>query len=143
MSRASEATTGPQGRAGARAGRATSAARGGARLPGLLVSGIIWEVLRVLVIVGLSLTTAQAMGVSLMLGAHGCQERCADDNDDGECAPGCHDCTCCQGVRLTTPGEQVASGPVTPGRTLHPPITIRLSSAEPREILHVPKPLAA
>jgi len=100
------------------------------------------KVLRILVIVGLSLATAQTLGVALVLGAHGCQERCADDLDDGECAPGCHDCSCCQGVRLTTPGEQVACAPLAPGRTLHPSSTVRLSSAEPREILHVPKPLA-
>jgi hypothetical protein len=100
-------------------------------------------VLRVLVIIGLALATAQAMGASLLLGAHQCQERCADDLEDGECAPGCHDCSCCQAVRIVTPREQVAGAPTTPGHTLRLPTPIRPASAEPREILHVPKPLAA
>jgi hypothetical protein len=100
-------------------------------------------VLRVLVIVGLSLATAQAVGVSLLLGAHGCQERCADDLDDGNCAPGCHDCSCCQPVRLVATREHTAGGPATAGRKLPPPTALRPASAEPREILHVPKTLAA
>ena len=99
--------------------------------------------LRVLVIVGLALAAAQAAGGSLLLGAHQCQERCADDNDDGQCAPGCHDCTCCSGVRVVTPREQAAGAPATPGRRLRPRATLCPASAEPREILHVPKTLAA
>jgi hypothetical protein len=100
-------------------------------------------VLRVLVIVGLALATAQAAGASLLLGAHQCRERCADDNDDGQCAPGCHDCTCCSGVRVVTPREQVAAVPDVPGRPLRLRPAAIPSSVEPREILHVPKLLVA
>jgi hypothetical protein len=88
---------------------------------------------------GLSLVAAQALGASLLLGAHRCQEGCADDNDDGECAPGCHDCTCCSGARVLTPREQVAVVPPAPGRLLCARPSLIPSSAEPREILHVPK----
>ncbi|HEY3359323.1 MAG TPA: hypothetical protein VGQ83_39100 [Polyangia bacterium] len=98
---------------------------------------------RLLLIAGLALVTAQAAGASLLLGAHPCQEGCADDNDDGQCAPGCHDCNCCSGVRVVTPREQAAAVPPPPGRVAHPPARPFPPSADPREILHIPKLLAA
>ena len=98
---------------------------------------------RLLIIVGVSLVTAQAVGASLLLGAHPCPEGCADDNDAGECAPGCHDCACCAGLRVVTPREQVTAAPPAPDRLPVDGAAPVPPSAEPREILHIPKLLAA
>jgi hypothetical protein len=101
------------------------------------------RVRQILVGAGIALAVAQAAGASLLLGAHQCREGCADDIAAGQCAPGCHDCAGCTPLRGVTPREQVTMVPCPAGRPLGPVSALMPSSAEPREILHVPKPLAA
>lgn len=68
-----------------------------------------------------------------------CSQRCADDDERGQCAPDCADCTCCGHVR------SVAAPAAVPSLLSHVEGTHRFAydetvppSAEPGDILHVP-----
>ncbi|NVJ08958.1 hypothetical protein HUW63_27450 [Myxococcus sp. AM001] len=73
-----------------------------------------------------------------------CTQRCPDDDDQGQCAPDCIDCTCCGHVRSVA-----AQAPQPPFVLLVPrPLRVAYEKSEPLsadvgDILHVPiAPLA-
>jgi hypothetical protein len=100
-------------------------------------------VLRVLFSVGI-LLLGPASGASLLARTAGiCVETCPDDDEQGQCAPGCDDCSCCNHVRtaalkpagilLETVDTERCLARSTPAP---PPVDVR-------GIRHVPKAFAA
>ena len=81
------------------------------------------------------LVTAGAVGAGL----EWCAEDCAGDGPDGSCAlEAC--CSCCVHSRVAPPGS-VGIGPASaPGESVPPLHGLAPASADPRDILHVPKP---
>ncbi|NMO19196.1 hypothetical protein HPC49_18560 [Pyxidicoccus fallax] len=73
-----------------------------------------------------------------------CAQSCPDDDERGQCAPDCSDCTCCGHVR------SVAAPVALPSLALRVPMPLLLAhdedepaSADAGDILHVPiAPLA-
>ena len=73
-----------------------------------------------------------------------CVQRCQDDDEQGQCAPDCIDCTCCSHVRLVVVAPTVSTVPMAPWS----PLTVEHDEDEPSsvkvgDIQHVPiAPLA-
>ena len=69
-----------------------------------------------------------------------CVSACDDDDADGRCPPNCGDCTCCSHLTPTTvPAVYMRPEPaVTPVRPTVATYPIP-PSADPHELLHVPK----
>lgn len=95
---------------------------------------------RLPIILAFAILLGQAAGLSAFLAAEqGCTEKCPGDSPDGTCPPACQFCACCTAPR-TLPPESGTTMPVpavgqrVPSRGDEAP-----PSAEPREILHVPK----
>lgn len=71
-----------------------------------------------------------------------CPEPCVDEGQDGQCASE-QCCSCCVHSRSVKPDRTVPADPLAPWSDVvatpaaHPP------AADPRDILHVPKPASA
>lgn len=88
------------------------------------------------------LVVAQVIG-SGRLGATECRDNCTDDDEDGQCPPTCSDCSCCTHLTpLVTPLLQVV-GPAPVTEILIGVEPAIPHSIDPRDILHVPKPLSS
>jgi hypothetical protein len=73
-----------------------------------------------------------------------CVQQCDDDGPDGDCPPDCPECVCCP--HLTPAVPMFSMVPVSlPAPTCRRVETTQLPplSADPREITHVPKLVAA
>jgi hypothetical protein len=71
-----------------------------------------------------------------------CVETCPDDGPDGQCAPTCADCSCCVRPPGDVPALLVAAArPGSPSRPGYFVSVTHLASADPHEILHVPRTL--
>jgi hypothetical protein len=71
-----------------------------------------------------------------------CAADCPDERSNGDCPAACESCACCGAVRPVLLVRVAA--PIPPGSVAwvwseSPPI---VAAPDPREILHVPKPLA-
>lgn len=71
--------------------------------------------------------------------ATSCFEQCEDDNDDGDCAPGCDDCSCCARVSIVTPDLAVSPAVALVLRATPASSTLLPPSADSRQLLDVPK----
>jgi hypothetical protein len=81
------------------------------------------------------LVTAGAIGAGL----EWCAEDCAGDAPDGSCAlEAC--CSCCVHSRVDPPGSVGIRPAPAPGESVPPLHGLAPASADPRDILHVPKP---
>jgi hypothetical protein len=98
---------------------------------------------RAALIVFLALLAFNVSGLAAICGDVSCgDDSCPGDLSGGECAPNCHFCSCCSLPKVT------ASTTVA---LVAPPVRVtawigsiaRLTSPEPADILHVPKPLLA
>jgi hypothetical protein len=72
-----------------------------------------------------------------------CAEACPDDRPDGTCDPTCADCTCCG--HTARPLAVLASAVAPPTTSEHTPavsLGLAARAAEPRDVFHVPRPLA-
>jgi hypothetical protein len=99
----------------------------------------LFRILFLALLVGFSF---ELSGVAAVLGDPACED-CPNDRSGGECAPYCHACACCS-VPRTVRSETTAVAPVAPRSTTEwveepsaPP------TVDPRDILHVPRPLLA
>ncbi len=93
---------------------------------------------RLLALVLLSLVALQ-VGVSSIALAAPCVGTCDDDGPDGNCAPGCDDCTCCAHARVLIARPQTTDAP-TSAAVIHAwPADGEPPSPDPREILRVPR----
>jgi hypothetical protein len=94
---------------------------------------------RVLASVLFALVALQ-IGLASIAVAAPCIETCEDDGPDGTCPPGCEDCLCCIHARVLVP-RPVHAGPEplgTASATTWADDT-EPASAEPREIMQIPK----
>ena len=86
-----------------------------------------------------------AHGAELVgLGEERCTEQCADDDEQGQCAPECQDCTCCAhhaASVLAVPSGSPLPAPVARQRTEAP--TAQPQAAHARKIPHIPRPALA
>lgn len=75
----------------------------------------------------------------MLASVQACPEKCPDDSPDGRCPPACEFCGCCA-VPRTLPPEVAAAwiGP-TVEQCVCAHVDAAPASAEPHEILHVPK----
>lgn len=96
---------------------------------------------RVLTILGLVMLSLQATSVTSVLEGDDCARDCDPGAPAGPCAPNCPSCVCCAAPKIVASSISHVA-PVAPsarrawlGPELAPPM------AEPREILHVPRPL--
>jgi hypothetical protein len=67
-----------------------------------------------------------------------CTQRCQDDDEHGQCAPDCLDCTCCSHLRQVVLAPTLAGVPKAPRL---PPVEHEEdepSSVEVGDILHIP-----
>lgn len=85
----------------------------------------------------------QASGMARALASPACRDGCPDDDASGHCPPACTCCSCCfHPVSFTAVVIASFSLPVIPSS--HISATEKCpSSAQPRDILHVPKPANA
>lgn len=67
-----------------------------------------------------------------------CSQRCADDDEQGQCAPDCADCACCSHVRPLALAVAVGLVWVKTDTGLVEWTPVLPPTAEPGEILHVP-----
>jgi hypothetical protein len=94
-------------------------------------------VLRVLVALIL-LTLAPQLGSAAGVPLERCEETCPDDDPQGNCAPDCDDCSCCNHLRSPLASHlQGASGAI-PQQRFSPGTALPPESPEPAEIGHVP-----
>ncbi len=71
-----------------------------------------------------------------------CTEPCVDEGPGGQCATGpC--CSCCVHVRLVKVDRLALVAPLAPAFPLPPTAVGMALAADPRDILHVPKPTRA
>jgi hypothetical protein len=97
---------------------------------------------RAVLVVFLALLTFNVSGLAALCEETTCDETCPTDVSGGQCPPNCHYCSCCSlpkvtgsaGVDLVEPQASKASWVGT---------TNDLTSPEPTDILHVPKPFLA
>ncbi|WNG38879.1 hypothetical protein F0U61_38345 [Archangium violaceum] len=90
----------------------------------------------------LSLLLFAPVGGGLLLPAsmgEVCEQRCPDDDERGQCAPDCIDCTCCSHVRLAVVAPTASAVPLAPWS----PLPIEHEEDEPSsvkvgDIQHVP-----
>ena len=71
-----------------------------------------------------------------------CTQSCPDDDEHGDCPPGCEDCACCGSASLTLTGPTVTSAVRVPRPVLlaPPPREIRMAGqVEGQDIWHIPK----
>jgi hypothetical protein len=99
----------------------------------------VFRALLLAIVLGLSF---ELSGLAATLGDPPCSAECPDDRSGGECPPNCHSCDCCSSPRTLTV-EPTTSAPVEDVRpTEWIPPAETAPSADPSEILHVPKLLA-
>ncbi|HSC26826.1 MAG TPA: hypothetical protein VLD67_06105 [Vicinamibacterales bacterium] len=89
------------------------------------------------------LLTLSASGVSSLIVAEPCSdyELTGQGEDDGTCPPTCVTCGCCAQAAETA-AFAIASSPETPVSDLSA-VLPDLLNADPRDILHVPRPVLA
>jgi hypothetical protein len=88
----------------------------------------------------LMLATAVFAGLAPLLEA-GCTQECVGDAAADGCAQDAC-CSCCLHFRVDPPQDSPAAAQVIVSGRLLAPRVHRLSSPDPREILHVPKAIA-
>ncbi len=72
-----------------------------------------------------------------------CKQPCPDDDDEGHCPPNCAFCACCAHMPTVTVVRASVLLKVPPTPVLFHVVEVIPPSAEPADILHVPKPLLA
>lgn len=93
-----------------------------------------------LLVVALTAFAVQTTGALVCSADSTCSQSCPDDNSNGQCPPGCADCACCGHLpsipspHADGPALYAAVEPATPIVDERAP-----PSAEPHDILHVPK----
>jgi hypothetical protein len=94
-----------------------------------------------LVILSLGILVAVGAPSAMAEARTDCVQSCPDDDADGNCPVGCTSCVCCAHV---TPVVPVLVGVTVPPAVAAPSVRHRSdqlpTSADPREIPHVPKP---
>jgi hypothetical protein len=93
---------------------------------------------RIVLLLAFALSALQATGLAAGVEVL-CVERCQDDGPDGRCAPTCQDCLCCAQPRVYPLGAPAAMVPVQPVARVAWPALATPASADPGEILRVPK----
>jgi hypothetical protein len=96
----------------------------------------------VALVVFLALLAFQVSGLAAICGDTDCEESCPSDLSGGQCSPNCHYCSCCSLPRVAGSSPLVVPEPSGRGRSWVDSIAA-LTSPEPADILHVPKPLLA
>ncbi len=99
---------------------------------------MVSRVTRLFLVVWLALFAVQTSDLVAAVAPDGCTEYSTRSGSD-PCPDGCARCVCCARVAVFVPQgmDAVASGPRSDIPV--PPSIDRISSAEPRGILHVPK----
>ena len=93
-------------------------------------------------VVFLALLTFNVSGLSSVVGDADCDESCPTDLSGGQCPPNCHYCSCCSLPRGTAPAIITLFAPMARDASWLRS-SDEVTSPEPAEILHVPKPLRA
>jgi hypothetical protein len=89
-------------------------------------------------LLAIALVLAVSAG-ALGAGLEWCADDCAGDAPDGGCAlEAC--CSCCVHSRVDPPGSVGIRPAAVAGESVLPALGLALASADPRDILHVPKP---
>ena len=95
--------------------------------------------LRIVLAIGLATWVAFSAGAVTNSASAPCAAHCDDDDEQGNCAPGCVDCACCPHLRLSfTVVELRLAAPATDEPVPELPVT-KPPSPEPGDVLHVPK----
>jgi hypothetical protein len=98
--------------------------------------------LRGLCLVLLALMLAQGLGFAIPAEADGCIDRCAGEEDDGQCPPDCAWCSCCPGSRaLVVDHIELRLAPERIDTAFVEPVP-HLTAPDPHEISHVPRLLS-
>jgi hypothetical protein len=71
-----------------------------------------------------------------------CQETCVDDSRDDACASD-QCCSCCVHSRIVSPQRLLQVEALAQSSRLTSPAPAAAATADPREILHIPKALSA
>ena len=71
-----------------------------------------------------------------------CPEPCMDEGQEGQCASE-QCCSCCVHARSVKPDRAVGADPLAPSSHVVPTAAAHPPAADPRDILHVPKPASA
>jgi len=101
-----------------------------------------FPVARSLFIFVFGLLVGQGTGLVALVEPEVCTDTCPGDDTQGTCPPLCADCTCCSHTsRTLAAGPDVAAGPLPSASLPSAPEAPIPSSAEPRDILHVPRSL--
>lgn len=99
--------------------------------------------IRAAVALGCVLFLAQATGAFRLVAEDTCTRTCADDVADGGCVPSCVFCLCCAHAKPLAASPAVAAPrPTIIGAMSEHTPRVR-PAPDPREILHVPKPVLA
>jgi hypothetical protein len=96
---------------------------------------------RVLLLLGVALLALGAV-TPVLEAVVPCAEPCLDETEDGQCASD-QCCSCCVHSRLVTADRSVPADPLAPACPMATAPTRLPGPADPREILHVPKPAFA
>ena len=106
---------------------------------------IDWPCVRVLSVLVLAVFLGQATAFAALIETDDCDQSCPDDEPGGKCPPICPSCSC---ASHSQPSVLVPENLAT--LIDLPPVVIPqimdvtpLPTPDPREILHVPKPLLA
>jgi hypothetical protein len=89
----------------------------------------------------LALLAFNVSGLAALCGEASCDESCPTDVSGGQCAPNCHDCSCCSLPRGAGVAVVALIAPRARAASWTAPAD-RLTAPEPGDILHVPKSLA-
>ena len=91
-------------------------------------------------IVLLGLLGLHATSLDLALAPTPCEQDCSGDGPEGTCAPLCLECACCPTHRTLAQAEDIHAAPALAMLASEPEAESLPASAEPAEILHVPRP---
>lgn len=97
------------------------------------------SVRRAVLVAFLALLTFDVSGLAALCEDAACDETCPTDASGGQCPPNCHACTCCSLPKATRSLSVALVEPQAAGASWVG-TTAELSSPEPADILHVPKP---
>lgn len=95
--------------------------------------------LRGLAILLLVLFAAQQTGAFTALFGEHCIERCADDDDQGNCGADCQDCVCCGHGQQGSVSQPLVGLALMVGPSVTYPRLLPAPDGEAQSIFHVPR----
>jgi hypothetical protein len=108
--------------------------------PGLCDPGLVQ---RAVLLVFLALLTFNVSGLAAICEEATCDETCPTDVSGGQCPPNCHYCDCCSLPRAANSSCNAALVAPTARDSSWIRSSHDLTSPEPADILHVPRPFLA